>query len=400
MSVVVVGAGLGGLRVVEELRRAGYRGPLSLVGEEATYPYDRPPLSKTVLQSGEAAPLLRPVEDYAELDLDLRLGRRATELDPQSRTVLLDDGTALPYDQLVLAPGAAPRRLPGPDVPGLHVLRTQDDAAALRDDLLRERSLVVVGGGFLGCEVAASARRLGVDVDLVELLDGPLTRVLGPVMAARIAKLHLEQGVRLHCGVGVSGVGVSGAGRVEELQLSDGRVLPARVVLVALGVVPATGWLGPAGPTLEPDGGIRCDRYGRTDTPGVWALGDAAAWSDPTGRHRRVEHWTSAVEQAVVVAQNLLATKDSAGTGDLIPHTGVPYVWSDQYDVTLQCVGEIRPDTEVEVFEIGTGLAALHADGDRLRGVTLLDARKRAGRARRLLAAGSDLAQARADLLR
>lgn len=392
LSVAVVGAGLGGLRLVEELRRAGHTGAITLVGEESAHPYDRPPLSKAVLQDGGPAPLLRAVEDYAELDVDLRLGIRATALDTATRTLRLDDGTDLSADAVVLAPGATPRRLPGPDLPGLHVLRTHDDAAALREDVVREGALAVVGGGFLGCEAAASARRLGADVDLVELLAGPLVRVLGPRMAERVAQLHRDQGVRLHVGVGVDQV--LGGARLEGLHLSDGRVLPARAVLVALGVVPATAWLTTSGLALEPDGGVRCDRFGRTSAPGVWALGDAAAWQDADGTHRRVEHWSSAVEQASAVAQNLVPQDG------LVAHSAVPYVWSDQYDSTLQCVGEVVPDTEVEVLPIGAGLAALHADGDRLLGVALLDARRQAGRARKLLTAGSDLAQARAALLR
>jgi len=391
-SVAVVGAGLGGLRLVEELRRCGHTGPIALVGEESAHPYDRPPLSKAVLQDGGPAPLLRPVEDYAELEVDLRLGRRATALDAATRSLTLDDGCVLAGDAVVLAPGATPRRLPGPSLPGLHVLRTQDDATALRQDVVREGRLAVVGGGFLGCEVAASARRLGAEVDLVELLAGPLVRVLGPVMAERVAALHRERGVRLHVGVGVDQV--LGEDRVEGLHLSDGRVLPARTVLVGLGVVPSTQWLATSGLALEPDGGVRCDRFGRTSAPGVWALGDAAAWQDAGGTHRRVEHWSSAVEQAAVVAQNLVPADG------LVPHSRVSYVWSDQYDSTLQCVGEVAPGTEAEVFPVGPGLAALHADGDRLLGVALLDARRQAGRARKLLAAGSDLTQARAALLR
>lgn len=390
VTIVVVGAGLGGLNVVEALRRSGCPAPLTLVGAEATPPYDRPPLSKSVLQTGGPAPLLRPVEHYAELDVDLRLGCRAIGLDATARSVSLDDGTSLSYDTLVLAPGAVPRRLPGAELPGMHVLRTQDDAHALRRDLLQAGAVTVIGGGFLGCEAAASARSLDADVDLVELLPGPLVRVLGPRMAARLLALHVEHGVRVHAGVGVTAV--HGTARVESVELDDGRSLPARAVLVALGVVPDTAWLAGSGLDLMPDGGIACDSVGRTSLERVWALGDAAAWADSTGRQRRVEHWTSAVEQASSVAASLLAE------GEPVAQPRVPYVWSDQYGSTLQCVGETAPETEVELLQIGSGLAAVHADGDRLLGVALLDARKQAGRARRLLAAGADLATARATL--
>lgn len=382
--VVVVGAGLGGLRVVEELRRAGHTGPVTLVGDERSWPYDRPPLSKAALQDGTAPPLLRELADYAELDLDLRLGVAAVRLDTAAREVHLADGTPLPYDALVLAPGAVPRRLPGATRAGVHVLRTDDDAVALRADLLEHRALTVVGGGFLGCEVAASARRLGCEVDLVEALAGPLVRVLGPVLAGRTRALHERHGVRLHCGVGVRAL--HGDGRVTAVELDDDRVLPARAVLIALGVVPATSWLQGALP-LAPDGGIVCDEAGLV-TDGVWAVGDAAAW----GGTRRVEHWTSAVEQAAAVALSVLGTPT--------PGRSVPYVWSDQYDATLQCVGEVSPTTEVEVHEVGNGLAALHAEDGRLTGAVLLDAKKLAGRVRRVLAGGGDLDEARAAVLR
>ena len=397
-AVLVVGAGLGGLGTVEQLRRSGYTGRLTLVGEEPDWPYDRPPLSKAALQAGTPAPLLRAVKDYPELDLDLRLGRSAVALDTEACTVRLDDDTVLDYDALVLAPGAAPRRLPGPALAGVHVLRTQDDAAALRADVVRHGALAIVGGGFIGCEVAASARRLGAEVDLVELLAGPLVRVVGPAVAGRVAQLHLDHGVRLHGGVGVralhgdDGEGGKGdgdgggGGSVVAVELGDGQVLPTRVVLVGLGVVPATGWLGDS-LTLAADLGICCDETGLA-APGVWAVGDAAVW----GTARRVEHWTSAVEQAAAVAQSVLGRP----TAD----TSVPYVWSDQYDSTLQCVGEVGPDTEREVLEVGAGLAALHLDGDRFVGAALLDLRKQAGRVRRVLAADGSAADARAALLR
>ncbi len=383
VRVVVVGGGLGGARVVEELRRAGFDGSLTLVGSESSAPYDRPPLSKAVLQTGGPPPLL--VEDWGPLDVELRLGRAATGLDTASRQVELDDGTHVAYDVAVLAPGAEPHRLPGPRLDGVHVLRTDTDAAALRADLLEHRSLTVVGGGFLGCEAAASARVLDVEVDLVERLAGPLVRVIGPVLAARMASLHTGHDVRLHGGVGVAAL--HGDDAVEAVELDDGRVLAARVVLVALGVRPTTSWLA-GSLELATDSGIVCDELGRTSAPDVWALGDAAAWGD----RPRVEHWTSAVEQAAAVAASVLGTPT--------PDTSVPYIWSDQHGSTLQCVGAVGPDTETEVLEVGDGLAALHTDGDRLLGAVLLDARKLAGRVRRVLAATGTVDEARAALHR
>lgn len=392
--VVVIGAGLGGLRVVEELRRGGHAGPVVLVGDEREHPYDRPPLSKEVLR-GElvSVPHLRPVDEYAELNVDLRLGRSAVAVEVAARTVRLDDGDALAYGALVLAPGGGPRLLPGgPALAGLHVLRTHEDALRLRAEVLEHRSLTVVGGGFVGCEVAASARALGAAVDLVEVLPGVLVRALGPTMAGRLARLHEERGVRLRVGTAVEQV--RGQDHVEQLVLSDGSVLPARVVLVALGIVPRTSWLAGSGVVLQDDGAVRCDRFGRTSAPGVWAVGDAAAWKDATGRCRRVEHWMTAVEQAATVAVNL-----RAGAQELTPHIGVPYFWTDQYDSALQALGEVAPDTEAEVHPAGAGLLALHADGDRLLGVVVLDSPRSVGRARRLLREGADLATARLTLV-
>ena len=380
--VVVVGAGLGGSTLARELVRLGHPGPVTLVGEEQLAPYDRPPLSKQALRGEQSEPAW--LEELPD-GVDLVLGRRATGLRELTTTggVQLDDGTTLPYDVLVLAPGAVPRPLPGPSLPGVHLLRTWDDAQALRADLLAHGELVVVGGGFIGCEVAASARELGASVTLVELLSGPLVRVLGPRLAQEMAARHEARGVVLRCGVGVAGV--RGEARVEALELTDGTVLPARVVVVGLGVVPATDWLRGAVDLLS-DGGIACDTAGLTSRPDVFALGDAASWGG-----RRLEHWTSAVDQAATVARAL--------TGDAQPHVAVSYFWSDQHGSTLQGVGEVSPTTEVEVHQVGEGLVALHATGDALTGVVCLDARKLVGRARKLLAAGADLGQARARLL-
>lgn len=389
--VVVVGAGLGGATVVEQLRREGHAGPLALVGREPEHPYDRPPLSKAALRDGDGPAHLRPLEEYA--GVDLRLGHAVTTLDPVRREVGLDDATRLPYDALVLAPGADPVRLPVLDgLAGVHVLRTHEDALGLRADTLREHALVVVGGGVLGSEVASSARALGAEVDLVELLDGPLVRVLGPAVAARVAGLHRASGVRLRTGVGVDGARAED-GRVRAVELSDGTVLTAPVVLVAVGVRPATGWLAGSGVDLGTDGAVVCDRVGRTSVERVWALGDAAAWRGADGALTRVEHWTSAVEQAGCVAAALLA----GGAG---PPSPVPYFWSEQAGVLLQVVGEVTPQTEAEVHPVGSGLLALHARDDALLGVVAVDAKRLAGRARRLLRDRPPLEAARAALLR
>ena len=378
---MVVGAGLGGSTVVRELRRLGHSGPITLVGEEHLAPYDRPPLSKQALRGEHTGPAL--LEELPS-DVELLLGRRAVGV--TAGRVLLDDGTDLAYDTLVLSPGAVPRSLPGAPSPpaGVHALRTWDDAQALRADVLTHGELVVVGGGFIGCEVAASARHLGARVTLVELLSGPMVRVLGPTVAGRMRALHEQAGVVLRCGVGVARV--DGDDRVTGLALTDGSALPAPVVVLGLGVIPATEWLAGA-VALLPDGAVACDVRGRTSLERVWALGDAASWAG-----LRVEHWTSAVEQASTVAQSLLGSEPD--------HAAVPYFWSDQYGSTLQGLGELDPTTEAEVHEVHAGLVALHARDDQLLGVVCLDAKKQVGRARKLLVAGSGLDDARASLLR
>lgn len=389
---VVVGAGLGGFTVVEQLRRLGHDGAITLVGEEAEHPYDRPPLSKQVLLGEATGPAhLRPPGGYAELALDLLRGTPATRVDSRRREVHLADGTRLPYDALVLAPGGVPRTLAGAaGSHGVHVLRTYDDAVRLREAVREAGTLTVVGGGPLGCEAAAAARSTGAQVDLVERLDGLLFSVLGPRVAAVLAARHIAAGVRLHLGTDL--VAFHGGGPTASVELSDGSELASPVVLLALGITPATGWLDGSGVERTPDGAVRCDRSGRTSVPAVWAVGDAAAWQDAHGRHRRVEHWTSAVDQAAVVAAAL--------TGEPEPPAGVPYFWSEQYASTLQAVGEVRPGTELEVHRIEEGLLALHGEGDRFDGIVALDARRLVGRARRLLRAGAGLTEARATLLR
>ena len=321
---------------------------------------------------------------------DSRAFAFAVGLDPARQEVHLEDGTRLAYDDVVLAPGAVPRKLPGTDgCPGVHVLRTYDDAVRLREAVRAAGTLTVVGGGPLGCEAAASARTTGAQVDLVERLAGPMVSVLGPRLAAAVAGLHEAAGVRLHWDADVTAT--TGRDGSCAFELADGTVLPSAVVLLALGVTPATRWLDGSGLDLTTDGAARCDRSGRTSHPGVWAVGDAAAWPDGRGLHRRVEHWMSAVEQAATLAACL--------AGSPVPEAAPAYFWSDQYDTVLQSVGDVGPRTELEVHHVGAGLVALHGEGDRLDGVVTLDARRQVGRARRLLRAGAGLGEARTALI-
>ncbi len=340
MRVVVVGAGLAGLRTVEALRDKGFDGALVLVGEEEHLPYDRPPLSKQVLRGDREPVLLRGEHQYAELDLDLRLGTPVTGLDLAAREVTTQDG-ALGFDHLVIATGAAPRRLPGS--PGL-VLRTLDDCRALSPYLREGATLGIVGAGLIGCEVAASARSKGADVHLVDVLKAPLVRVLGDTVSARVQALHEEHGVRFHLDTGVTEA--SGT----TLALADGTALDVDVVLEALGAVPTTGWLEGSG--LDVANGVGCDEVGQA-AEGVWAVGDVARWAG-----RRLEHWTSAAEQASVVASAIL--------GDRSPWHVAPYWWSDQYDVKLQGIGLPAADDDVTWLEVGARqrpLAVYSRDG-------------------------------------
>ena len=343
--IVVVGASLAGLRAAEALRRGGFTGTLTLVGAEEHLPYDRPPLSKQVL-AGEwdrDRLWLRKPDDYDPLGLDLRLGSRATDLDVQGREVLLHGGEVLPYDGVIIATGAAPRRLPDcPQLDGVVELRTLDDSLALRGAFDQRPKVVVVGAGFIGAEVAATACQRGLDVTVLEALPVPLSRGLGDRMGAACAALHLDHGVDLRCGVGVSGF--EGDTRVTGVRLTDGSVVAADVVVVGVGVTPATAWLESSG--LELNDGVVSDELCRA-APGVYVAGDVARWTNPlVGESMRVEHWTNAAEQGQAAAENLLAG-EGAGT----PFAPVPFFWSDQYDVKIQFVGRARPGDDVEVVD-------------------------------------------------
>ena len=328
-DVTVVGASLAGVSAVRALRGQGFDGRITVVGDEPHPPYDRPPLSKVFLTAPDEPspdPLLQDDEDLA---VDWRLGARAVALDPATRTVTLDDGEALVADAVVLATGARARRLPGTDhLEGVHALRTLDDARALRARLAAGGQLVVVGGGFIGAEVASSARALGLEVTVVEALRTPLAGPLGVTMGAAVAGLHADHGVQLRTGVGVAGL--LGDGSVEAVELVDGSRLPADAVVVGIGAQPEVEWL--AGSGLDVDGGVRTDATCATSAPGVVAVGDCGlAYDVHAGRHLRAEHWTHALQQPATAAATLL--------GAPAPYTGVPYVWSDQYGVHVQLAG-------------------------------------------------------------
>ncbi len=343
-TVVVVGASLAGLRAAEALRRRGYDGRLVLVGEEPHLPYDRPPLSKEILRGEwEVDRLALRRQGLDDLALDLRLGRRAERLDLDARAVVLDGGDLLPFDGLVIATGARPRPLPAaPPQDGIHLLRTLDDALAIRSALDESPRVAVVGAGFIGAEVAASCRRRGLAVAMIEALPVPFEPAVGKEMGELCAALHRDQGVDLRCGVPVAAL--EGEGRVEGVVLADGSRVAADLVVVGIGVTPATQWLASSG--LELDDGVVCDATCATRAPHVVAAGDVARWYNPLYQEpMRVEHWTHAVEQAAAAAQRLL---DGPGAPGFAP---APLFWSDQYDVKLQFAGRYRPGDEVRIVE-------------------------------------------------
>lgn len=347
--IVVVGASLAGLRAAETLRGEGFAGTIELVGDEPHPPYDRPPLSKQVLQGEwDAERVALPAARNDALELTWRLGVRAVGLDLAGRTVALDDGSDVAFDGLVLACGAAARRLPGTEgLDGVLALRTLDDALALQARLDAGASHVtVVGAGFIGAEVAASCRTRGIEVAMVEPLPAPLARVLGAEMGQVVADVHREHGVDLRTGVGVASVEASSEGaRPLVVTLADGEQIATDAVVVGIGVIPSTVWLEGSGLTL--DDGIVCDAT-TLAAPGVVACGDVARW--PNARYgdeaMRVEHWEHALDMGAHAARRLLA--DLAGEpGE--PFAPVPFFWSDQYDRKIQLAGRVRPTDEIAV---------------------------------------------------
>ncbi|MFF3513286.1 NAD(P)/FAD-dependent oxidoreductase [Streptomyces sp. NPDC002573] len=346
-TVAVVGASLAGLSAARSLRRRGYDGRLVVIGDEPHRPYDRPPLSKEFLAGAIGEAELALERDDEDLQAEWVLGARATGLDRTERAVRLADGREIRADGVVVATGAAARTLPGTEgLAGVYVLRTLDDARALRGDLARGGRLVVIGGGFVGAEVASTAYALGLDVTVVEAAPTPLAGPLGEAMGRVVAALHADHGVPLLCGVGVKGL--SGERRVDSVLLEDGRGVPADTVVVGVGARPCVEWLQGSGIAL--DNGVKCGADGRTSVAGVVAVGDCANWYDPrTGTHRRVEHWTGALERPDAAVAALLA---DGATEPGVPRP--PYFWSDQYGVKIQFVGHAAGADSVTVEEGAT----------------------------------------------
>lgn len=331
-TIVVVGAGLAGARAVETLRERGYVGRLVLVGAEPYRPYERPNLSKSFLVGDSTFDELfvHPDGWYADHDVELLLDETVSALDVAAHRIRFKDREAIAYDRALLATGSAPRRLAvtGADLPGVLQLRTIDDSNRLRDALTAAGRVAVVGGGWIGCEVAAAARTLGAEVTLVAPEDLPLVRVLGPEMGALYRDLHAEHGVDLRLGTGVEAI--AGIEKAEGVVTATGELVPADVVVLGVGAVPRDELAREAG--LVVGDGVVVDENLRTSDPDVFAAGDvAAAWNVTLDRRLRVEHWANAREQGPVAAVNML--------GEPTPWAELPYFYSDQYDVGMEYRG-------------------------------------------------------------
>jgi len=387
--VVIVGASLAGVRAAETLRQERFAGTITMDGAEAHRPYDRPPLSKKVL-SGEWEPdriQLRRPEALDELGIEWVLGDAASGLDLDARRVRLASGSSLDFDGLVIATGAEVRRLRDqPDWAGVHVIRTLDDSLRLRSELVEGTRVVVIGAGFIGLEVAATARQRGCQVTVLEGADAPMKRGLGSAMGRAAAMVHVDHGVNLRFGVAVEALVESAPGRVGGVRLAGGETVPAEVVVVGIGVVPSTGWLEGSG--LQLSDGVVCDATLNAGVPGVYAAGDVVRWyNERYGANVRIEHWTTASEQGAAAARNLLAVE----RGDPpTPYSEVPFFWSDQFGSRIQFLGRADGDENVTVV-LGSveerSFVALYEREGRLRAALGVSRPKQLMQFRRLLVA-------------
>ena len=385
--IVVVGASLAGLWACESLRGGGYAGTITLVGAESHQPYDRPPLSKALLK-GDWEPeriRLRKPDELDSLGLDLRLGVAAVALDATNRMVTVASGESIAADGVIVATGSTPRQLPNqPDLDGVMMLRTLDDSLALRRRLEGRPRVVVIGAGFIGLEVAATAAQRGCAVVVLEGAPAPLMRGLGAEMGEVVARVHERNGVSVRCGVQIAGI-EGEDGRTTGVRLGDGELVAADVVVVGIGVSPATDWVEGSG--LEIRDGIVCTDSLRA-APGIYAAGDCARWVNnlfgDAGEEMRVEHWSNAAEQGQAAAKNLLA--ELAGQAPT-PYAPVPFFWSDQFDSRIQYVGRAHGDDEVHVVagDLNGNFMAMYGHGGRLRGVLGVNMPKPVMRLRKLI---------------
>lgn len=377
--VVIVGSSLAAVHAIESLRENGYQDQITLIGAERQLPYDRPPLSKDALRHGPDAEklLIKQPDWYVSHDIDLRLGRAAVGLDARQRRVQLAGGRYIDYDGLILATGSQARRFPLFDGDAhAYTVRTIDDATALHRQLESGRHLAVIGAGFIGLEVAATASAIGMDVSVVETAPAPLTRVLGCEVGRWFKRRHESHGVTLYCDNMITLVETNGRG--SKLHLRDGTVLAADVVLAGVGAIPATGWLRGSG--LAVSDGVVCDSGLRTSAPDVVAAGDVARWYNPLfGERMRVEQWSNAVEQGRKAAISLL--------GGVDPFASVPYFWSDQFDAKIRFAGRADRAEHVHVRQDSdTSLVVLFGAGGFIRGALCVNEPRRLARYRAAIA--------------
>ncbi len=385
--LVVVGGSLAGLRAAQAARAAGFAGELTVVGAELHRPYTRPPLSKELLAGAQTAE--QCALGHGELEVTWRLGSVAIGLDREAKRVHLADDEPLAYDRLIVATGsrARPWHGPGAGLAGVYTLRTLEDALALRRALQPGTRLVIVGAGFIGCEVAASARSLGVEVTVLDVAGHPMLP-LGPELGALCARMHEEHGVEVRCGTGIDAV--LGEDHVTGVVLTDGATVAADAVLMALGALPNVEWLAGAGLTLDP--GLACDStLTALGDPDILAAGDLVAWPHPLagGERVRVEHWTTAAEHGQLAGRNALLEPEAR-----TPHEAPPYFWSDQYTTKIQAVGFPARAERLEILEqapAGDRLVAVGARDGKLVGVVAWGAAKRLAWYRRQLVSAPDL---------
>jgi NADPH-dependent 2,4-dienoyl-CoA reductase/sulfur reductase-like enzyme len=392
--LVIAGASLAGLRAAQAARKDGFDGQLVMLGEEAHRPYTRPPLSKELLAGDQAVEQVQLPADA--LDVEWRLGVTATALDRPRRRVVLADGDEVAYDRLIVATGSRPRRWrgPGAELEGVHVLRNLDDALALRAAFDAQPRVAIVGAGFIGCEVAQTARKLGLDVTLIDIAATPMLP-LGPELGRWCAELHRAHGVDLRLGTGVAAL--VGDGRVEAVELADGARVPADVVVVGLGAAPNTDWLAGSGLQLDP--GLVCDAtLTAAGDPDVLGAGDIVTWPHPLadGQAIRIEHWTVAVEQGQLAGRNVLVS-----AADRRPYDAAPYFWSDQYDVKIQSLGMPGRVHRLELLERSPDGRRLVYGGERdgrLVAVIAINGARRLGVYRMALADPPPFAELRAQV--
>jgi 3-phenylpropionate/trans-cinnamate dioxygenase ferredoxin reductase component len=378
-GIVVVGAGQAGAALVAKLRVLGHDGPVTLIGDEPVPPYQRPPLSKKYLMGEMALErlFLRPASFYAEHGIELRLGRPVTRIDPAARRVFLGE-EALDYDQLALTTGAEPRHLPpvmGGALVGVYPVRRLADIDRMADEFAPGRHVLIVGGGFIGLEAAAVARQRGLEVTLIEAAPRILQRVCAPETSDAMRDLHLQRGVRILEGAGLSRL--TGEGRVDGAELSDGQRLAVDFVVVGIGITPAIDLALEAGLTI--DNGIAVDALGRTSDAAIWAAGDCASFAF-RGARIRLESVQNAIDQAEAVAANMLG----AGA-DYAP---VPWFWSDQYETKLQIAGLNTGFDRVVVRAGGTGRSHWYYEGETFLAVDAIDDPRAYMVGKRLLEAG------------